>query len=103
MLCTAFAKSAAADVPATDAAGKNHLHGVRTSAVFSVQARGQSELIAGPIEQPLGGLGQQLLSCPVHQPQALITIEREHGYVNLAHDAAQQCGGFEGAESLLAQ
>src|SRR5882724_5729634 len=103
MLHTAFAKGAAPDVPATDAAGKNHLHGMRASAVFSIQARGQSEFIAGPAEQAPGRLGQQLLTCPVHQPQTLITIESKNRYVNLTHHGAQKRGSFKSAHSLLAQ
>src|SRR6266436_7167151 len=102
MLGATFAKGAAANIPAPHAAGENHLHCLR-AARRPIEAASQSELVAGAPQQTHRRLGQQFLSGTIHQSQTLITIKRKNGYVDLAHDRAQECRRLERAHSLVTQ
>ena len=49
------------------------------------------------------GLAENAFARAIHQAQAARAIERKHRYVNFLHHFAQQGGGFQRAEPLLAQ
>ena len=54
-------------------------------------------------DQAFGRFGEQLLAGPVHQAQELLAVERKNRDIDLDHHFAQQRGGLESAEALLAQ
>src|SRR5688500_7599513 len=103
MLSAAFAKGAATNVPASDATGKNHLQRLRPCACRPVQTSRESEFVAGATKQTRGWLGQEFFTRAVDELQTLITVERKDGYVDLAHECAQQRRRFHRAQSLFAQ
>ncbi len=60
----------------------------------------ESERVRRPAQQPLGGLAQQPLAAPVHQPQPAVAVEGEHRHVDLLDHPPEQRGGLQLPESL---
>src|SRR6266571_3834385 len=63
----------------------------------------EPQLLGAPAEELLGRPVEEPLPRAVHQAQAALVVEREHRHVDLLHDLAQEGGGLEGAQALLAQ
>ena len=68
-----------------------------------VQAGLQVQFGGGLPEQPLRRRGQQPFAGAIDQAQPLVLVEGEDRHIDLAHDGAQQGGGFQRAQALLAQ
>src|SRR6185436_8900015 len=100
MLCAPLTKSAVTNVPASKTSGKNHLHRLWPVAFFAAEAGGQPKLATGATQQSGRGLGQQSFPGPIHQLQALLTIEGEYRDINFRHHGAQKCICFKRADSL---
>src|SRR2546429_3182439 len=103
MLHAAFTKRAAANFPTPHAAGKHHLHRIWVRINVTVEARGESQLLAGTAQQSHRRLGQQSFSGPIYQAQLLSEIERKDRDIDLGHYRTEQGGGFERPESLPAK
>ena len=63
----------------------------------------EAQLLGAPAEELLGRPVEQPLPRAVHQAQAPLVVEREHRHVDLLHDLAEEGGGLQGAQTLLAQ
>ena len=48
-------------------------------------------------------MSEKTFAGAVHQAELLAGVEGEGGDVNLFHDFAEKCGGFQRAESLIAK
>ncbi len=60
-------------------------------------------MLGGAAEQSFGGLREQSFSGAVHQPDAPVVVEREHGDVDLGHHRAQERRRFKRTEALGAE
>ncbi len=67
------------------------------------QITSQPERSSVARQQAFRRLRQQSLARAVHQSQLLTWVEREGGDVDLFHDFAQQRGGFQCPQALIAQ
>ena len=95
-----LAKTAAPNSPATAATGKGQCEWL----VFTrLEAFGQAKLGRFSAQQFVDRLGEQVLPGAINQTQPSVGIEREHRYVDLGHDGAQERGRFERAEALHPQ
>ena len=54
-------------------------------------------------QKPLLGLIENALAGAIHEAQRAVAVEGENGDVDFLHHLAQQRGGFERAQSLLAK
>src|SRR6266849_7121030 len=95
-----LAEGAAAHAPASGAAGKRKLHGARGLA-FETSA--EAEFGGGKAEQALGGAGEEAFAGAIDEAQLVFVVEGENGDVDFFHNGAEEPGGFQRAEALLAQ
>ncbi len=96
---SSLAEGAAAHAPASGAAGKRKLHGARG---LAFEAGAEAEFAGGEAEQALGGAGEQAFAGAIDEAQFVFVVEGKNGDVDFFHDRAEQPGGFQRAEALLA-
>src|SRR5216683_481721 len=97
---TGLAKGAAAHAPAAGAAGESQLHGAHRL-VFEGSA--ESQFSGGEAEEAFRGAREEAFAGTIDEAQFVFVVEGENGHVDFFHNGAQERGGFEGAEALLAQ
>lgn len=94
-----FAKRRAVNAPASGAGGKGSLDALR---FVAAEKLGQTQRGRAGVHDALGRLGEKPFSGAIHQTQVLVAVESEDRDVDLLHHFAEQHGGFERAQSLLA-
>src|SRR5262249_17747986 len=93
-------KRSAPYFPSPRAARERYVHRARR---FTDETVRETNLIGGSPEQTFGNMPEKALAGAVHEAQALVVIEREHGDVDVGHDRAKERGRLHRAEPLRAQ
>ena len=75
----------------------------REASTRACRDEAEAETFASTVRQHIGWLSEELLAGTVHELETVLSIEREHGNVDLLHDLAEKCGRFERTESLRTQ
>ena len=95
-----FAKISAMNFPAAGFSGKRDLLDARRVAG---EAFGKAELARVSSEKALFRLIQNALAGAIHEAKRAVAVECKNRDVDFLHHFAEQRGGFESAESLLAK
>jgi hypothetical protein len=70
---------------------------------LALEERGEAQGRGVEADEPLGRRPEQALSRPVRELELRRGVEGEHGDVDLLHHLAEESGGLESAEALLAE
>src|SRR5437667_4533349 len=70
---------------------------------LAFQTRREPQIGRRKAKKPLGGARQEALAGAIDQAQLAFGIEGENGDINLLHHRAEERGGFERSEALLAK
>jgi hypothetical protein len=68
--------------------------------LIGIQTNLQPQIFAAPPEQLVHGLAEKIFAGAIHETQAAIGIECEHGDVDLRHDRSEQRCRFERSQAL---